>query len=157
MTNELPVSKEPVRPELSANVADKKPLIIVIVSAVVLLLFFALIIYLLGINEVTTATVRDISIILLGLVNMFLSFVLMVMAIVLVYLIMKINDLVQLINTEIRPVMEKANETADLAKETVAVVQNRTTFIGDQAVKPLVNLISGIGAIRAMIRLLFRI
>lgn len=157
MTNELPVHEEPVRPELSANVADKKPLIIVIVSAVVLLLFFALIIYLLGINEVTTATVRDISIILLAVVNMFLGFVLLVMAIVLVYLIMKINDLVQLINTEIRPVMEKANETADLAKETVAVVQNRTTFIGDQAVKPLVNLISGIGAIRAIIRLLFRI
>ena len=157
MTNEIPsLTDKPTRPELSGQIVDKRPLIITAITAVVLLLFFVLIIYLLSLNEATTANIRDISIILLAVINMFFGFVLIVLTIVLVYLAMKINDLVLLLNTEIRPVLSKASETAELTKETVGVIRSRTTFVGDAVVKPIINLLSAIGAVRAILRSFFR-
>jgi len=155
MTNEYYVPEKSSNPALSGRVADNKPLIIVIISAVVLLLFFALVIFLLGINEVTTATIRDIAVILLALSSLLINFVLLVLVIILVYLIMKVNDLVQLLNTEVKPVLERANETAMLARDTAQDVQTRVNFVGSEVVKPVISFISSLYAIRTIFKTLF--
>ena len=156
MTDGYSQLDEPSPAASPGAILDKNPLWIVAIAVGVVVLFFLLIIYLLGLSAPTTATIRDISIILLAALLLLINLVLLVLVAVLVYLVMKINDLIYLLNTEVKPLFRKANETATTAKNTALVVQDRVTFIGNEAVKPVINVLSALYAIRQILRTLFR-
>lgn len=141
---------------LSPSLVDRKPLRIIIASAVIIVLFFAVIIYLLGLSGTTTATIRDIALILLAVMSILSTFVSLVLVVVLVYLVLKISDLIQVLNNEIRPLFEKANDTATLTKETAQTVQKRIAFVSDEAIKPVINVVSSVHAVKTIITTLFR-
>jgi hypothetical protein len=162
MTRELPplnnTSDKPSRPELSAQPADKRLMIGLIVGFLLIIIIFIGVIYFLFTfsDASVTQTIRDISIILLALVNIFIGLILMTLVVVLAYLVLKINDLVQLITRETEPLLKTANDMAAQANSTVRNVQSKVVVVSDEAVKPVVNLLSIISAIRAIFRTLFR-
>ncbi|MEM7030996.1 MAG: hypothetical protein AAF629_15630 [Chloroflexota bacterium] len=141
---------------LSPSLIDRKPLAIVIASAIIILLFFGVIIYLLGLNGATTATIRDIAIILLAAMTVLISFISLVLIVVLVYLILKINDLIQILNDQVRPLFENLNETVGVTKETAQSVQKRVSFVSDEAIKPVVNIVSSAHAVKTIFTTLFK-
>lgn len=141
---------------LSPSLIDRKPLRIIIVSAVIVVLFFAVIIYLLGLSGTTTATIRDIALILLAVMSILTTFVSLVLVVVLVYLILKISDLIQVLNNEIRPLLEKANDTVTMTKETAQTVQKRVAFVSDEAIKPVISVVSSVHAVKTIFTTLFR-
>lgn len=143
-------------PALSARVVDRKPLIIVAIIGIVLMAFFALIIYLLGVNSVTTETVRDISLILLAVLMIVLGFIMVALISVLVYLTLKVIDLVQLLNTEVRPIFDKVNHAATTTSDTANTLQKRVSFVSDEAVKPVINAVSSVYAIKSIFTTLFK-
>ena len=137
------------RPELSAEPIDKRPIIIGLIVAIVLLLIFIGIGWWLFVNPVATAILRDIFIIFMGL-GIFLIILLLIMLIVITaYLVIKVNDLVQLLDREIKPMLARASET-------LGTVRGTTSFISEQAVKPIVSTASTFAATKAIFRNLFR-
>ena len=159
MTHELPPpNTKPSRPELSSKPADNRLISGLIIGFVVVVLILIGITYLLitYANPNVTGVLRDVSIILLAFINMFIGIILLALVSVLVYLVLKINDLVQLINRETEPLLKKANEAAATANDTVKTVQSKVVVVSDEAVKPVVNVLSSISATKAIIKTLFK-
>lgn len=136
-------------PELTPTPFDRRPLIYGIIVVVV---FFALVIGL-GIflfnNPETAQRLRDIFIIYVGVAILVLIPMMMILIVVLIYLTLKVNDLTQLINREIRPMLYKLNETT-------STVRGTTTFLSDNAVKPVIATASALSAVKAVFVALFR-
>lgn len=156
MPNEPAISNSQTSSGLSPSLVDRKPLRIIIISGIVILLFFGVIIYLLGINDVTTATIRDIAIILLVVLTILTSFISLVLVLLLAYLILKINDLIELLNTEVRPLIGNLNHTVGTTTETLQRVQKRVAFVSDEAVKPVVKVVSSVHAVKTIMTTLFK-
>jgi len=137
------------RPELSAKPADKRPIIYGIIAAILIILIFGGIGVWLFLNPGATAIIRDIFIIYLGLGAFFIILLLIALVVIAAYLVIKVNDLVQLLNREIKPVLNKL-------QETVTTTQGTVTFISEQTVEPIISTASTIAAVRAITRSLFR-
>ena len=137
------------RPELSTKPADKRPLIIGIVVAVVIILIFGGFGVYLFLNPAHAAVLRDIFIIYLGLGAFFVILLLIALVVITAYLVLKINDLIQLLDREIRPVLNKLQDSA-------VTMQGTATFLSDHAVKPIINTASTISAAQTVVRTLFR-
>jgi hypothetical protein len=137
------------RPELSAKPIDKRPLIYGILAAVIIILIFGGIGAWLFYNPAAAAVTRDIFIIFLGLGAFLIILLLIALVVITVYLVLKINDLVRLLDREIKPLLSQVQETTRTVKGT-------TTFISDQAVKPVIATASTIAAAQAIFKSLFQ-
>jgi predicted PurR-regulated permease PerM len=137
------------RPELSPEPVDKRPIIIgAVVAGVFLLLFIGLGVFFFT-HPVATAILRDIFIIFMGLGVFIVILLLIILIVIIAYLVIKINDLFHLLDREIRPMLVKLNDT-------LGNVRGTTSFISEQAVKPVISTASSISAINAIFRSLFR-
>ena len=137
------------RPELSAKPADKRPIIFGIIAAVVLILILGVIFWFLFVNPETTAILRDIFIIFLGIGVFVIILLIIALVVITAYLVLKVNDLVQLLDKEIRPMLFKI-------QASINTVRGTTTFISDHAVQPVITTASTVAAIRVIVRSLFR-
>ena len=137
------------RPELSAKPTDKRPIIIGSIAAIIIILLFSGIGYVLFIYPEVTAIIRDIFIIFLGLGALIIILLLIALVVITAYLVLKVNDLVKLLDREIRPPLNKL-------QETVVTVQGTTNFLSENAVKPVINTASTISAAQTVVRTLFR-
>jgi TM2 domain-containing membrane protein YozV len=137
------------RPELSPKPIDKRPVIYGIIAAVVIILIFGGIGVGLYLNPPIAAVLRDIFIIFLGLGAFVIILLLIVLVVITAYLVLKVNDLVRLLDREIKPLLAQVQETTRTVKGT-------TSFISDQAVKPVIATASTIAATQAIFKSLFQ-
>lgn len=137
------------RPELSLKPVDRRPLIYGIIAAVLIILIFVGIGVFLFLNPSTTAIIRDIFIIFLGLGAFVVILLLIALVVITAYLVLKVNDLIQLLDREIKPILVKL-------QGTITTVQGTASFLSDQAVKPVITTATTISAAQAIFRSLFR-
>lgn len=143
-------------PKFSAKPASKTPIIITIILFIVIIAAFIGIAIYLFTHPNVASVLRDISIILLSLGTLLIAFLAMMLVVTLVYLTLKISDLVELLRYHIVPFLEKANDTADIANKTARTVQSRVTVVSEEAVKPVVNVLSTVSAAKAIVKTLFK-
>jgi hypothetical protein len=137
------------RPELSARPVNKKPMIIGGVVALLVLLFFIGLGWLMFSFPDTTAILRDVVIVFMGIGTLLIILLLILLVVITVYLVLKVNDLVQLLDREIRPVLGKIQQTMN-------TVGGTATFISEQAVQPIISTAATIAAVRTIVRSLFQ-
>jgi len=101
------------------------------------------------VNPETTAILRDIFIIFLGIGVFVIILLIIALVVITAYLVLKVNDLVQLLDKEIRPMLFKI-------QASINTVRGTTTFISDHAVQPVITTASTVAAIRVIVRSLFR-
>jgi len=112
----------------------------VVLGAVIILVALAGAIYGLVTNPDLTATVRDITIIILALSTTLIGLALVV-------LILQVQSLIALLRDEIKPILSSANQTA-------RTVRGTTTFLSDSVVKPIISVASYASGIRQAAKLL---
>jgi len=139
------------RPELSAKPADKRPIIYGVIAAVVVILFFlgpaGLLFW--GMPPERVATLRDITIIYISIAALIVILLLVALVVITTYLVLKVRDLVQLLDREIKPVLNRM-------QETMLTVRGTATFLSDHAIEPVITTVSTVSAVKAIFRSLFR-
>jgi ABC-type uncharacterized transport system permease subunit len=88
------------------------------------------------------ATARDVAIIVLAAESILVG-------LALIFLIFQINSLIRLLKTEIKPLLESANETASTLRGT-------TTFISDKVVNPVISASSYVSSARQVLKIVTR-
>lgn len=143
-------------PEVSASVANRRPLFIGIGTAILIIILFVGGGWLLYIYPETASRLRDIVIIFIGIGSLLVILLLVALVVMTAYLVLKVNDLIQLVkeviimlNTDVKPVLSNV-------QETVGTVKGTTTFISDQAVQPVITTAAGVTAVRTIVRSLFK-
>ena len=140
-TSELNQKSDP--PAVQNKSGDKKKggkwQIVVGISIPVILLIAGLI-YLFIAPATQTARIRDIFIILM-------AFMTLAIGLVLIILIVQIAELTNLLKTEVKPVIDTANET-------VSNLRGTTEFLGKNMVEPVVKLNEYLAAIKKLTELL---
>jgi hypothetical protein len=125
--------------------ASRTPAIVAAIVALVLLLVLVIFGVLLFNNPVAAAKLRDIFIILLGIQSIFIGLLMIVAVVAIIYVALKMYDLTQFIQNELRPMLQRADDT-------IRTVQSRTTFVSDAAVKPVIDVMSWGAQIKGMVR-----
>jgi len=123
----------------SAKKKSNKWQIAVGISIPVLLLIAGLV-YLFAAPATQTARIRDIFIILM-------AFISLAIGLVLIILIVQIAELTNLLKTEIKPVIDSANETVSNLRGTVE-------FLGENMVEPVVKLNEYVAALKKLSELI---
>lgn len=141
--------EENTRPELTPTPFDKRPLIYGGIVAGVFFLAAFLLAYWLYNNPAAAEVIRDIFIIYIGLGIFVLIPLVMILTVVLIYLGLKLNDLTLMIHRELIPMLTNIQTTLNTVKGT-------TTFLSDQAVKPVVSTAASVAAVRGIVRSLFK-
>ena len=143
---EIPALPGPTQEEKPADLSSsRKPAIIAAVVAIVILAVLIAIGVLLFNNPPAAAVLRDIFIIFLGIQTMIIGLFVIALLVALFYVALKVYGFVQFIQTEVSPILDSADDT-------VRTVQSRAVFISDAAVKPIVEIMAQVSAIRQMIR-----
>ena len=142
-------------PKFSAKPTSKGPIIATVVVIVILLILFIGVGIYLFIHPDIAAVLRDISLILLALGTLVIALLAMVLIVALVYLALKLNDLVDLLQYKLMPLLDKANDTASLASDTVRTVHTRVNVVTEEAVKPVISVVSTAAAAKAIGKTLF--
>ena len=114
--------------------------IVIVLGALLLLAAVVAAIYGLVSHPAVTATVRDITIIVLALSTT-------VIGLSLIVLILQLQSLIGLLRDEIRPILISANETA-------RTVRGTTTFLSESVVRPVISVAGYASGIRQVVRLL---
>lgn len=148
--------RQDVPPKFGAKPANKTPIVITIILFIVIIVAFIGIAVYLFLHPDVASVLRDISVILLAMGTLVIALLAMMLVVVLVYLSLKIADVVELLRYHIVPFLEKANDTADIANKTARTVQSRVAVVSDEAVKPVVNVLSTISAAKAVVKTLFK-
>ena len=142
MSMEAPVTQESVRTGDEGSPITTRHIII---GAVAGLLFFillvVLIVWLASNYAPELEAVRDIFIIALALESCIFGVLLTIMLIMLV-------RLVNMLEFEIKPILEKTNET-------IGMVRGTTTFVGENVVRPVVKGTAFMAGVRRGLRVLF--
>lgn len=142
MSMEAPVTQESVRTGDQGSPITTRHIII---GAVAGLLFFillvVLIVWLASNYAPELEAVRDIFIIALALESCIFGVLLTIMLIMLV-------RLVNMLEFEIKPILEKTNET-------IGMVRGTTTFVGENVVRPVVKGTAFMAGVRRGLRVLF--
>lgn len=112
------------------------------ICAVLILAALAVGLYFLGQNEAATRNVRDILLVVLALEFM-------VLGVALIVLLVQIARLTLLLQTEIRPLLENANEAINSLRGT-------TLFLSENLVEPVIRLNSSLAGLRRLLEV-FRI
>jgi membrane protein implicated in regulation of membrane protease activity len=117
----------------------------IIAGVVVALILFALLIWFIlwaaSNYAPTIEAIRDIFLIALALESCLFGVILVIMLVMLV-------RLVNMLEFEIKPILEKTNET-------VGMVRGTTTFVGDNVVKPVTKATAYVAGVRAGLKTLF--
>jgi len=109
-------------PEASTRQSNRGIIIALVAGAVLVLVILG---FVWMVQAGATATVRDVFIILMAVVMLFIG----VMLLLLVY---QIAALTKMLREEIKPLLENAEETVNTARGT-------TEFISDYVVRPVIN------------------
>jgi predicted membrane protein len=96
-------------------------------------------------NPATAATLRDIFLVVLGVQSMIIGLLLIAILTAVVYLFLNLHDLIHLVQTELRPIMQQADDP-------VRTVRSRAIFISDSAVKPVIEVMACVAAVKSIIR-----
>ena len=136
--------------ELSPRLgASRLPAIIAGVAVVVILAALIAVGVLLFNHPQTAAVLRDIFIIFLGIQSMIIGLLIAAMLVVLIYVALKAYDLTQFVENELRPILSRADDM-------IGTVHSRTVFISDTAVKPVIEVMGYVAAVKSIIRSLNR-
>jgi hypothetical protein len=122
-------------------VPTKYVVIGVVIAVVAAILFIALIIYAAANYALEMAALRDIMIIALALESC-------IFGIALLILLVMVIRLVNMLEFEIKPILERTNET-------IGMVRGTTAFMGDNVVKPLTTASSYMAGVRKGLKTLF--
>ena len=132
------------------NESEKKnfqiALVIILVVVIVLLVVMC---YLLYSAPGPTATIRDISIILLALESI-------VVLLLLGVVIGMLWWLIQTLEKKITPILDTTNETVNTVSETVNTVRGTATFVSDTVVSPIIKVISYASGVKRAVQTLTR-
>ncbi len=139
-------AQQPV--EIQANQSNKNELLprLYVAIGIIVVLVLA-ILFILGVAWVaqnhaeTVAALRNVMIIALALMSCIFGIVLLIMFVVVV-------RLVNMLEFEIRPILEKTNET-------LGTVQGTTIFVSENVVRPVTRASSNIAGIRRGLSALF--
>lgn len=96
-------------------------------------------------DPATAATLRDIFLVVLGVQSIIIGLLLIAILASIIYLVLKLYDLIHLFQTELRPIMQQADDT-------VRIVRSRAVFISDSAVKPVIEVMACVAAVKSIIR-----
>lgn len=113
----------------------------VIVSLVLMVLFIAFVLWAARYHALTIEALRDIFIIVLALESCIFGIALMI-------LLVMVIRLVNMLEFEIKPILERTNETIGMVKGT-------TTFVSENVVKPMTTASSYAAGIRRGLKTLF--
>ncbi|MFN2136233.1 MAG: hypothetical protein ACK2UK_09780 [Candidatus Promineifilaceae bacterium] len=113
----------------------------VIIAVALALLFTVGVLWLARTQGATMEALRDIMIIVLALESCVFGIVLMLMLIMII-------RLVNMLEFEIKPILEKTNET-------LGTVRGTTTFVSDHVVTPVARATSYVSGLRSGVRTLF--
>jgi hypothetical protein len=113
----------------------------VILALLLLALFTWFVIWAASNHAPTIEALRDIFIIALALESCIFGVILVIMLVMIV-------RLVNMLEFEIKPILEKTNET-------VGMVRGTTTFVGENVVKPVTIATAQVAGIRAGLKALF--
>ena len=117
---------------------DRRGIAIGIAAAVVLLIIVAAFVWMVQANA--TGTVRDIFIIFMAMVSLFIG----VMLLALVY---QVAALTKTLREEIKPLLENARETVNTARGT-------TMFVSDHVVRPVIHAAGTMAGLARLVGLL---
>ncbi len=133
----------PVEIENRARRGPSTAVIILIASIAILLLigFVAFTIWLAQTQATTIAAVRDILIIALALESC-------IFGVVILLLLLMVIRLVNMLEFEIKPILEKTNET-------VSTLRGTTNFVSQNVVQPTIRTRAQVAGLRQAIRTLF--
>jgi hypothetical protein len=141
MNMEAPVTQQPEAVRTQRQI----PTAYIVVGAIVVLALLALftwfVIWAASNHAPTIEALRDIFIIALALESCIFGVILVIMLLMLV-------RLVNMLEFEIKPILEKTNET-------VGMVRGTTSFVGQNVVKPVTKATSYVAGLRAGLRALF--
>lgn len=141
MSMEAPATQqpEPVRQQ------RKIPTVYIVVGVIVLVALLAaftwFVIWAASNHAPTIEALRDIFIIALALESCIFGIILVIMLVMIV-------RLVNMLEFEIKPILEKTNET-------VGMVRGTTTFVGENVVKPVTKATAYVAGVRAGLKALF--
>ena len=138
---ESPVEYQPIPPQEPELIPRSYVIIGVIVSVVLAVLLILGIVWLASTQGATMMALRDIMIIVLALESC-------VFGIVLMLLLLMMIRLVNMLEFEIKPILEKTNET-------LGTVRGTTTFVSDHVVGPVTKATSYVTGFRSGLRTLF--
>jgi len=133
----IPSGNDTSSPVEAAPPGDKIPTLWIILGVVIVLLLIAGIIFAVNVminNPSQTETFRDIMIIFMAFVFLFIGFALTI-------LLVQLARLTNLLQYEIRPILEATNET-------VGSLRGTTQFLSDNLVAPVVKANSSFAALR---------
>lgn len=138
---EAPVTQQPE----GARTPRKIPTAYIVVGVIVVLALLALftwfVIWAASNHAPTIEALRDIFIIALALESCIFGVILVIMLLMLV-------RLVNMLEFEIKPILEKTNET-------VGMVRGTTSFVGENVVKPVTRATAYVAGLRAGVKALF--
>ena len=142
MSIEAPVTQQPV-PEQGKQRSIPTAYIVggVILALLLLALFTWFVIWAASNHAPTIEALRDIFIIALALESCIFGVILVIMLVMIV-------RLVNMLEFEIKPILEKTNET-------VGMVRGTTTFVGENVVKPVTRATAYAAGVRAGLKALF--
>jgi hypothetical protein len=148
--DELPALPEPTQEEGAAEVpaglsSSRKPAIIAGAVALVILGILIALGVLLFNHPAAAARLRDIFIIFLGIQTTIIGLLMIAMLVALIYVALKLYDLTQFVEHELRPILERIDDT-------IRTVHSRTVFVSDSAVKPIIEVMSYVSAVKSIIR-----
>ena len=138
---ESPVEYQPIPPEQEELIPRSYIIIGVIVAIIMAVLMVLGIVWLASTKGAAMEALRDIMIIVLALESC-------VFGIVLMLLLLMMIRLVNMLEFEIKPILEKTNET-------LGTVRGTTTFVSDHVVTPVTKATSYVTGFRSGIRTLF--
>ena len=138
---EIPVEKEKSNEEEAEERDQRTAVFIAILFGVIV---FGLIIWgIVGLARAVpsdTAKTRDIFIILMAFMSLFIGFALTI-------LIVQIASLINLLKNEIRPILDATNETVHTLKGT-------TTFISENIAEPVIKLNTSLAGLSRILELI---
>ena len=142
MSMDAPYTQESIRAEDGESAISTRHIIIgAVVGLVFFILLVALIVWLASNYAPELEAVRDIFIIALALESCIFGVLLTIMLIMLV-------RLVNMLEFEIKPILEKTNET-------IGMVRGTTTFVGENVVRPAIKGTAFMAGLRRGLRVLF--
>lgn len=136
-----PAPALPPQPPPEQLIPTKYVVIGAVAAVVIAILSFALIIFLAANYAPQMAALRDIMIIALALESC-------IFGIAILILLVMVIRLVNMLEFEIKPILERTNET-------IGMVRGTTVFMGDNVVKPITTASSYMAGVRKGLKTLF--
>ena len=129
------------QPKLSPEAPTRRPnrgIIVAVIAVVLVVLVIGGFVWM--IQAGATATVRDVFIILMAIVSLFIGLLLLA-------LVYQIAALTRMLREEIKPLLENAQETINTAR-------GATTFVSDNVVRPVIGIAGTVAGVARVISML---